>query len=188
MEYLVKEAMKDLNNVIKKMNDNIKLDQEEIKKLKNNVNEVNEDIEMKIKDFDFYKEDCQKIAIFANTFFNGDLDICNIQASNFETAVREYIPTRVWELLGNQLIHLKDQNIKQEKLNEVSQKAKDILIAYKNDLINHACLLEEKLYKNFSNKYNDSKDELLIQCLKKLQQSDDAESQTLARKIRKTML
>lgn len=163
MEYLVLAGIRDLNETLSNMSENIS-------------NHSHTSI---------YKKDFEQIYAFSKYFFNGELDYCNILAAGFDTAVRETIPTSVWELLGNGLIHEKDRKLKQDNLSEVKSNVQEILIKYKNNDYEAADKFEKTFFNNFSNTEKvETEKELLIKCLKKLQQLDDKESKDLVKKLK----
>lgn len=170
MKYLVLEGIKDLEEVLNEMSENI-----------NNQKQTS-----------LYKQDFNQIKTLSEYFINGDLDYCNMLTDGFETAVRETIPKSVWELLGNKLLHEKDRKLKQDNLGEVRDNVKEILLAYKNKNYKESEKLEIEFSNNFAKEHkikdkNNTKDELLIECLIKIQESDDEESKALVKKIKNSV-
>jgi hypothetical protein len=189
MQYLVKTSINALNTQLRNMSDENKKFSIEIKDLISQYpKELNMDSEICLNEkkqlLNSMQNDYSNLSNFADFYLNGDLNQANQIAANFDTYVRELIPTIVWELLGNQLIHEKDKNILPEHLTQVPENVSKILLAYKNDMRDYAQGLEVKFFNKFAKNNKITKDNLLLECLKKLQSQDDTGSKELVKKIK----
>lgn len=198
MQHLVKRSINELNKQLEKMENeakNLSNKKEQLLKpyLSNKTELTAWDLEEERLITDYGHQltaldgDYSGLKNFSESYLNGDLDIANQIASNFDTYRRELIPKIVWELLGNQLVHEKDKNILPDFVSIVPQNVSKILLAYKNGMEDYAKNLDSKFFNKFSRHNMSTKDELLIECLKKLQKQEDDESKTLVKKIKNTL-
>lgn len=201
MEFLVKKSIIELNKNLDNLKKQIEQDSTQLENEKNNfLSEIQEyaeilqEQERSIKNLSesikSQKNDYFMLDHFRNTYLSGDLDLCNLIVSNFDTYLRESIPMIVWELMGNSLVYEKNHLIKKEDLSLVPNKVSTILKAYANGLSEYAEKLETDLLKShskISESLNKEKDNLLLECLNKLKQQDDPESQSLVKRIKNTL-
>lgn len=198
MQHLVKRSINELTKQLDKMENEAKnlsnKKEQLLRSYLSNKTELTEwDLEEERLITDYGRQltalngDYSGLKHFAEYYLNGELDTANQIASNFDTYRRELIPKIVWELLGNKLVHEKDKNILPEFVSIVPQNVSKILLAYKNGMEDYAKNLDSKFFNKFSRHNMSTKDELLIECLKKLQKQEDDESKTLVKKIKKTL-
>lgn len=198
MQHLVKRSINELTKQLDKMENEAKnlsnKKEQLLKSYLSNKTELTEwDLEEERLITDYGRQltalngDYSGLKNFSEAYLNGDLDIANQIAGNFDTYRRELIPKIVWELLGNQLVNEKDKNILPDFVSIVPQNVSKILLAYKNGMEDYAKNLDSKFFNKFSRHNMSTKDELLIECLKKLQKQEDDESKTLVKKIKNTL-
>ena len=197
MQHLVKRSINELTKQLEKMEKEVQDLNEKKDYLMKSYLSSNEFTEWELEEerlitdygnqLTTLKGDYSGLKNFSEAYLNGDLDIANQIAGNFDTYRRELIPKIVWELLGNKLVHEKDKNILPEFVSIVPKNVSRILLAYKNGMEDYAKNLDSKFFNKFSRHNMSTKDELLIECLKKLQKQEDDESKTLVKKIKNTL-
>jgi len=201
MEFLVKKSMNELNANLDKLKQSIEEDSNKLEREKKSylskvqefaeiLGEQEQSIRTLSENIKSQKNDYFMLDHFRETYLVGDLNLCNLIVSNFDTYLRESIPMIVWELMGNSLVYEKNHLIKKEDLPLVPNKVSTILKAYANGLQEYAEKLENELIKShskISEKLKEEKDNLLLECLNKLKGQNDPESQNLVKRIKNTL-